>query len=147
MRALRTAGEERVRQMTALLNEYKDTLEVELIARRGSPFIKRQKGQLKLDNSVLEEFLTHLVHPAIIDGVPENIELNVGPSRAFMSLSFSPVDLPGLVGRPRLVMKTKDQDFVIGKNIHYKFSHMTTFPLMRRLRDSFLLPFWQRSAR
>ena len=128
MQSLTTAGDERVRQMTTLLNDYKDTLEIELIARQGSPFIKRQKGQLKLDNSVLEEFLVHLVHPAIIEGLPENLELTVGPTRAFMSLSFRPVDLAGLAGRPRLVMKTKDQDFVIGKNIHYKFSPHVDFP-------------------
>ena len=128
MRSLTTVGDERVRQMIELLNNYKDTLEIDLIARQGSPFIKRQKGQLKLDNSVLEEFLVHLVHPAVIDGLPENLELTVGPTRAFMSLSFSPVDLPGLGGRPKLVIKTKDQDFVIGKNIHYKFSPHDDFP-------------------
>ena len=114
--------------MTELLNAYKDVLEIELIARQGSPFIKRQKGQLKLDNSILEEFLVHLVHPAVIEGLPENLELTVGPTRAFMSLSFSPVDLPGLAGRPKLVIKTKDQDFVIGKNIHYRFSPDIDFP-------------------
>ena len=128
MQSLTTAGDERVGQMTALLNDYKDKLEIGLIAKRGSPFIRRQKGQLKLDNSVLEEFLVHLVHPAVIGGLPENLELTVGPTRAFMSLSFSPVDLPGLAGRPKVVMKTKDQDFVIGKNIHYKFSPHGDFP-------------------
>ncbi|MGH9575832.1 MAG: hypothetical protein ACRD3R_00225, partial [Terriglobales bacterium] len=40
-------GKPRVIAMTRLLNEYKDLLEVELIAARGSAFIKRQKGQLK----------------------------------------------------------------------------------------------------
>ena len=114
--------------MTELLNAYKDVLEIDLIAKHGSPFIKRQKGQLKLDNSILEEFLVHLVHPAVIEGLPENLELTVGPTRAFMSLSFSPVDLPGLAGRPKLVIKTKDQDFVIGKNIHYRFSPDADFP-------------------
>jgi len=44
--------------MTELLNNYKDFLEVDLITRRGSAFIKRQKGQLKLDNSVIEEFFS-----------------------------------------------------------------------------------------
>ena len=36
-------GKPRVIEMTRLLNEYKDFLEVELIAARGSAFIKRQK--------------------------------------------------------------------------------------------------------
>ncbi len=51
--SLTSRGKERVVEMTRLLNQYKDFLEVELIARRGSAFLKRQKGQLKLDNSVL----------------------------------------------------------------------------------------------
>ena len=37
MQSLTTAGEERVRQMTELLNAYKDVLEIDLIARQGSP--------------------------------------------------------------------------------------------------------------
>ena len=98
MGSLTAVGDERVRQMTMLLNKYKDSLEVDLVAKRGSPFIKRQKGQLKLDNSVLEEFLVYLVHPSVIDGLPANLELTVGPTRAFMSLSFTPVDLRGLAG-------------------------------------------------
>lgn len=38
---LTVTGKERVWAMTKLLNQYKDFLEVELIARRGSTFIKR----------------------------------------------------------------------------------------------------------
>src|ERR1035438_5352684 len=45
--ALTVTGRPRVIEMTRLLNEYKDFLEVELIAARASAFIKRQKGQLK----------------------------------------------------------------------------------------------------
>ena len=137
LQSLTTSGQERVRQMTDLLNNYKDLLEIDLIARQGSPFIKRQKGQLKLDNSVLEEFLVHLVHPAVIEGLPENLELTVGPTRAFMSLSFTPVDLPGLGGRPQVVIKKKDQDFIIGKDIHYKLSPDADFPLETTAAGSF----------
>lgn len=128
LHSLTTSGQERVRQMTDLLNYYKDLLEIDLIARQGSPFIKRQKGQLKLDNSVIEEFLVHLVHPAVLEGLPENLDLTVGPTRAFMSLSFTPVDLPGLAGSPNVIIKKKDQDFIIGKDIHYKFSPGADFP-------------------
>ncbi len=41
MRELTTRGPKRVRQMTGLLNEYKDRLEVDFIAKEGSPFIKK----------------------------------------------------------------------------------------------------------
>jgi hypothetical protein len=111
--------------MTRLLNEYKDYLEVELIAKQGSPFIKRQKGQLKLDNSVIEEFLTYFVHPDILENLPVGIE--TGSQTAFMSLSFRPTNIKSLGEKPEIVLKQKDQDFTIGKSIYYKFSPDSTF--------------------
>src|SRR4051794_19642213 len=48
---LSTRGRERVVEMIGLLNQYKDLLEVDLILTRGTPFLTRQKGQMKLDNS------------------------------------------------------------------------------------------------
>src|SRR5437016_889319 len=53
--------EEIVAKMVALLNEYRLFLDVEVIFDSLDDFLYRQKGQLKLDNSVLEEFLPHLV--------------------------------------------------------------------------------------
>src|SRR6266568_7208224 len=70
MDALTSEGRKKVEDLTALLNRYKDFLEVDLIAERGSPFLKRQKGQLKLDNSVMEEFLVRLIDPAILPNLP-----------------------------------------------------------------------------
>src|SRR5262249_41110033 len=92
MAALSSKGEAKVREMTHLLNGYKDYLEVELIAAKGSDFLKRQKGQLKLDNSVMEEFLIHLVDPAIINNLPK-FDLETGPHTAFMSLAFRPSNI------------------------------------------------------
>jgi hypothetical protein len=67
--ALKATGAARIAEMVGLLNAYKDKLEVELISKRGSRFIKRQKGQLKLDSSVIEEFLPLLIRPEIINGL------------------------------------------------------------------------------
>jgi hypothetical protein len=120
LNGLTSKGDKRVEEMTALLNRYKDFLEVVLIAKLGSPFIKRQKGQLKLDHSVLEEFLTHFVHPDVLDNLPTGIE--TGSQTAFMSLSFRPTDISPLNSKPEIVLKQKDQDFTIGKSIYYKFS-------------------------
>lgn len=119
--ALIATGKPRVIEMTRLLNEYKDFLEVELIAARGSAFIKRQKGQLKLDNSVLEEFLIDLTQPTVLAGLSD-FPLTVGPNTAFMSLSFAPPSLRALNESPVVALKVKDQDFIIGKEIHYRFS-------------------------
>src|SRR3990172_11845550 len=68
---LTSTSKDRIREMTGLLNEYKDFLEVDLIAKRGPALIKRQKCQLKLDNSVIEEFLVELVQPAVLQGLPD----------------------------------------------------------------------------
>jgi hypothetical protein len=121
-------GRQKVLDLTVLLNEYKDYLEVELIARRGSPFLKRQKGQLKLDNSIMEEFLIRLVDPSILEGLPD-FDLEVGPHTAFMTLSFRPVSISHLNDKPDVVIKSKDKDFTIGKTLHYKFSTDSNFAI------------------
>ena len=40
-----------------LLNKYKNFVEIDIIFNSKDDFLYRQKGQLKLDNSILEEFL------------------------------------------------------------------------------------------
>lgn len=122
---LTSKGNRRIEEMTSLLNEYKDFLEVDLIAKKGSAFLKRQKGQLKLDNSVMEEFLIHLIHDDILVGLPKDIE--TGSQTAFMSFAFRPSKIESLIKAPEIVLKQKDQDFTIGKSIHYKFSPDSTF--------------------
>ncbi len=92
-----------------------------LLAAQGTDFIKRQKGQLKLDNSILEEFLTYLVNPHILNNLPKQ-NLEIGSQTAFMSLSFMPNNVNELENKPNIVLKTKDQDFTIGQTIHYRFS-------------------------
>jgi hypothetical protein len=121
MTSLQGTGKRRVMELTKMLNAYKDDLEVELIIKSQSPFLIRQKGQLKLDNSIIEEFLIHLVDPRIIAGLPE-FTLEIGPQTAFMSLAFLPTDLKALGGKPPVEVKQKDADFALGKTIHYKFS-------------------------
>lgn len=120
-------GKDGVVEMVRLLNEYKDLFEVELVMKHGSPFLRRQKGQLKLDNSILEEFLVHLVHPDIIEGLGDT-RFVTGPQHAFMSLSFQPRAFSDLDQRPQVVVKAKDQDFIIGAEIHYKFAPTSEFP-------------------
>ncbi len=126
MKSLSSTGEERVRELTRLLNAYKDDLEVELIMKSQSPFLIRQKGQLKLDNSIIEEFLIYLVDPQIIDGLPK-FSLEIGPQTAFMSLAFTPANIGALGGKPPVEVKEKDADFALGKTIHYKFSSDPVF--------------------
>lgn len=126
MNKLETQGAERVRDLVKYLNQYKDRVEVDLIMERGSDFLRRQKGQLKLDNSIMEEFLIHLVTPEVL-GEAANFPIETGPQTAFMSFAFRPLSLPNLGERPEVVLKLKDQDFTIGKTIHYKFSPDSKF--------------------
>ena len=123
---LTSTGKGRVEEMVQWLNWYKDQFEIELVMKRGSDFLRRQKGQLKLDNSILEEFLVHLVHPSIIQGLG-GTQFVTGPQNAFMSLSFRPRDFPSLSRKQEVGLKTKDQDFVVGTEIHYKFSTSPEF--------------------
>src|SRR3989338_3283859 len=118
MNSLASHGRQRVDEMTQLLNEYKNFLEVELISKEGSDFIKRQKGQLKLDNSVIEEFLIHLIDRKILNGLPD-FQLEIGPKTAFMSLAFAPTSLASLGLKPLVILKEKDADFALGKTIHF----------------------------
>ncbi len=139
MRALKSTGKQKIEEIVGLLNEYKNYLEVELIAKHGSGFIKRQKGQLKLDNSVLEEFFIHIIDPSILLGLPPLYDLEVGPHTAFMSLSFAPPSINDLSGKPQVVIKHKNQDFALGKTMHYIFSSSAGFEAERTAAGSFYL--------
>jgi hypothetical protein len=126
LNALKSIKSERVVDMVRLLNDYKDFVEVDLIASKGSDFLKRQKGQMKLDNSIMEEFLIHLINPSVLDNLP-NFELETGPQTAFMSLAFRPSSISSLNQKPEVILKVKDQDFTLGKTVFYKFSSDENF--------------------
>ena len=87
--------------------------------------LTRQKRQLKLDNSVIEEFLPHFVTPAVL---PEMVghEVAVGPTTCFSSVYFSTsLDVPVVGGG--LEVRSKDQDFAISKKLFLKASHDSSF--------------------
>lgn len=119
--ALQSRKKELVREMTSCLNWYKDLLEVELIMKSGSTFLRRQKGQLKLDNSVIEEFLIDVICPEIIAGL-DLTQVVVGPTKTFMSVSFLPPSFTDADSVVSTVFKEKDMDFVVGKKVYYAFS-------------------------
>jgi len=136
--SLTTKGEERVKDVTNLLNKYEDYLKVDLIAKRTSALNKRQKDQMKLNNSVIEEFRIHLVHPDILNDLP-NYDLETGPQTAFMALAFRPSNVSKLNEKPEVIFKVKDQDFTIGKTIHYKFSTDSRFAKAQTVGGKFHL--------
>jgi len=108
-----------------LLNRYKFYIDIELIFDSEQDFLYRQKGQLKLDNSIIEEFLPRLIRPNIIPEIAE-IELLVGPQSCFSSVYFSSsLDVPQPGGG--LSIRIKDQDFAISKPLYLKASHSKAF--------------------
>src|SRR5437867_2553929 len=53
-------------RMVEALNKYRFYIDIELVFNSAEDFLYRQKGQLKLDNSVIEEFLPRLLHPSLV---------------------------------------------------------------------------------
>jgi hypothetical protein len=116
---------ERLDKLVALLNEYRLWVDVDLIFDSEEDFLYRQKGQLKLDNSIIEEFLPRLVHPSILPEIA-SFDVVVGPARCFSALYFeSSLDVPQLGGG--MTIRTKAQDFAISKRLYLKAAHSPDF--------------------
>lgn len=107
------------------LNEYRFYVDVDLVFDSPNNFLYRQKGQLKLDNSVIEEFLPRLIHPTLVPEI-QHEEIVVGPTKAYSAVYFeSSLDVPVIGGG--LAIRTKDQDFAICKRLYLKASHIPTY--------------------
>jgi len=117
--------EERLEKMVTLLNDYRLYVDLDLIFDSPSDFLYRQKGQLKLDNSICEEFLPRLITPALIPEIA-SMEVRVGPAACYSSAYFmSSLDAPQPGGG--LAIKEKAQDFAISKPVFLRASHSLTF--------------------
>lgn len=118
-----------VQQLVNATNRYKLSVELDLIFDSPGDFLYRQKGQLKLDNTILEEFLPQLFYRglSLADGTFE-----LGPRKTFAGLSFSSsLTSLGIGGRPSL--RTKDQDFVLGKRLYMMTSFHKDFHEAERM--------------
>lgn len=96
------------------LNEYKKYIELDFIFDSESDFLYRQKGQLKLDNTILEEFLPYLFNDRLVPGLVRIKNLSCGPQESFAGLSFASPFIPLKSGG--VFLKLKDQDFAISKS-------------------------------
>jgi len=77
-----------VDSIVASLNRYKSWIDLDLIFDSPNDFLYRQKGQIKLDNSVLEEFLPRLVGRVFSDRLAEQ-DLIIGPTNAFLNFALT----------------------------------------------------------
>jgi hypothetical protein len=127
--------EKRLEKLVALLNEYRLWVDVELIFDSEENFLYRQKGQLKLDNSIIEEFLPRIIHPSILPEI-KGFDVVVGPAKCFSALYFeSSLDVPQVGGG--MTIRTKAQDFAISKKLYLKAAHDPNFK-DAALKDTFI---------
>jgi hypothetical protein len=120
-----------VQRLVDSTNRYKLSVELDLIFDSPGEFLYRQKGQLKLDNTILEEFLPQLFYRGLnlAEGTFE-----LGPRKTFAGLSFSSsIASPGIGGHPSL--RTKDQDFILGKRLYMMTSFHKDFHEAERMES------------
>lgn len=117
---------EQLAKMVDLLNEYRNYIDVDLVFDSPNDFLYRQKGQLKLDNSVIEEFLPRLVGNTAILPTLAPFHAHVGPIKSFSAAYFNS-SLDAIKPGGGLAIKTKDQDFAIAKPLFIKASHDAGF--------------------
>lgn len=114
-----------VGKMVELLNQYRNYLDIDVIFDSDEDFLYRQRGQTKLDNSVIEEFLPHLIDRCVLKDIDDE-SLQLGPMRAFSAIYFtSTLDAPQVEGG--LHVRTKNQDFAIARRVFLKVSYTSDF--------------------
>jgi hypothetical protein len=111
--------------MVKSLIGYKFYIDVSLIFNSPNDFLYRQKGQLKIDNSIIEEFLPRLINSSLVPDIKQ-LDVEVGPINSFSAVYFeSSLDIPAVGGG--LKIRTKNQDFAISKRLYLKASHFPNF--------------------
>ena len=115
-----------INKLVKALNDYKYYIDVDVIFDSKQDFLYRQKGQLKLDNTVIVEFLPIFVKRCI-EKKFGNCNIDIGSQTAtFSSVYFaSSLSNPGLGGE--LNIKTKDQDFSMSRKLYIKSSYSPDF--------------------
>ncbi|EMY71630.1 Bpu10I family restriction endonuclease [Leptospira vanthielii] len=121
--------DEKLYDLVTIFNDYKYYIEFDLIFLSKNDFLYRQKGQLKLDNSIIEEFLPHLIDPSIIKDLKTD-NLVVGPNTTFASVYFES-NLSDQSPDGGLKIRTKDQDFSIAKKLYIMTSFDENFTLAK----------------
>ena len=120
--------DELVSRMVSMLDNYRTYIDMDLIFDSDHDFLYRQKGQLKLDNSVIEEFLPILIRVTLAAELDE-LELDIGPTSSFSAIHFeSNIRSPVYGGG--MMIRSKDQDFAISRKLFIQTSH---FPDFRQL--------------
>ncbi|XZF61355.1 MAG: Bpu10I family restriction endonuclease [Gloeotrichia echinulata DVL01] len=112
--ASKLEGEELLKYLVTKLNEYKNFVDINLIFDSKQDFLYRQKGQLKIDNSILEEFLPRLFDERLVPGFKRVENIECGLKTTFAGLSFESPFLS--LSEGGVFIKFKNQDFSVSKS-------------------------------
>ena len=118
-------GDALIEPMVASLNRYKASIDLDLVFDSENDFLYRQKGQLKLDNTVVEEFMPWLVGRVLANVIAKR-GLTLGPANCFAQLRFDS-DLAGVRTGGGMAIRSKDQDFAMARPLFLKASHDKRF--------------------
>ena len=114
-----------VERLVVSLNKYRKWLDLDFIFDSSEDFLYRQKGQLKLDNSVLEEFIPWLVKGTFSEEI-DSRGLILGPTKAFSQVTFDSSLIDRIKGGG-MTIRSKDQDFAMALPLFLKASHSRDF--------------------
>lgn len=122
-----------IENMVRYLNEYKFYIDVNLIFDSEEDFLYRQKGQLKLDNTIIEEFMPLFVKKCIEKVIGScNVEVS-SQIPTFSSVYFaSSLSNPNIGGG--INIKTKDQDFSMSRKLYLQSSYDPDFSPERTVK-------------
>lgn len=105
-------------ELVAATNAYKRFIELNLVFLSSEDFLYRQSGQLKLNNTILEEFLPFLVDERLVPGLRNIPTLTAGPQACYAGMFIGPVHAP--LNDGGIYIKTKNQDFTVGRKLHIR---------------------------
>jgi len=109
------SGKERLAAMVEATNQYKKWVDFDLVFQSPSDFLYRQAGQLKLNSTILEEFLPYLVCEVLVPGIKNIQNITVGPQSCYAGMFIGPIHAP--IDDGAIFIKTKNQDFTVGRKL------------------------------
>ena len=109
-----------ISSFTKATNIYKNFIEIDLTFDSKDDFLYRQKGQIKIDNTILEEFMPRLVDVRLVPGLSSIINLISGPQQCFAGFFIGPIASPLSDGG--VFVNCKNQDFAVGRQLFLKTS-------------------------
>lgn len=109
-------SESYVERLVEATNRYKNFIDLDFIFCSEHDFLYRQKGQLKLDNTILEECLPYLVDERLVPGAFIKDNIFVGDEGCYAGLFFG--TWTATEPKDQVFIKNKNQDFAVGKRVN-----------------------------